>query len=67
MMIRRGLVFGLTLAALTLAGCATPNGDGSWDLGQDAPRYQPPTVAALIAYPTLASGTLSASMALMAA
>ena len=66
MMIRRGLVFGLTLAALTLAGCATPNGDGRWDLGQDAPRYQPPTVAALIADPTLAPGALSASMALIA-
>jgi len=35
---------------LSLAGCATPNGDGSWTLpGDDGGRvFQPPTVAAIV-------------------
>lgn len=45
-------MIGAALAALTLAGCATPNGDGSWTLpeegaGSDGYRYVPLTVAGI--------------------
>ena len=38
------------LAALSLAACATPNGDGSWTLpGENGGRiFQPPTAAAVV-------------------
>ncbi len=45
-------MIGAALAALTLAGCATPNGDGSWTLPEEGAgpagyRYVPLTVAGI--------------------
>jgi amidase len=61
----RALVPLLCGAALALAGCATPNGDGTWALDEETPRYEPPTVAALVADPALAPEALRASFLLI--
>ena len=59
----KGLAVGVAL--LALGGCATPNGDGTWNLGEDEPRYTPPTVAEILDDPTRADSVLGASWALM--
>jgi amidase len=63
---RAGLIAG-ALAALSLGGCATPNGDGTWTLpGEDGGRiFQPPTVAAIVDGHYPGTGALEGSLALI--
>jgi amidase len=64
---RRAGLIAAALAALSLGGCATPNGDGSWTLpGEDGGRiFQPPTVAAIVDGHFPATGALEGSLALI--